>query len=88
MHNAFSYTVRAAALMEKIQVSHIIMSRSLLLTAEHAWAPSLVVHRGGGGMGQTHNALGWAGSLLLSHMMCREADTFPGLSGRPEFACK
>lgn len=70
--------------MEKIQVSHI-MGRSLLLTAEHAWAPSLVVH---GGMGQTHNALGRAGSLLLSHMMCREADTFPGLSGRPEFACK
>lgn len=44
MHNTFSYTVRAAALMEKTEVSHI-MGRSLLLTSEHAWAPSLVVHR-------------------------------------------
>lgn len=61
MHNAFSYTVRAAALMEKIQVSHIIMSRSLLLTAEHAWAPSLVVYGGGGGHGTNSQCfgLGW-----------------------------
>lgn len=60
MHNAFSYTVRAAALMEKIQVSHIIMSRSLLLTAEHAWAPSLVVHGGVGGAWDKLTML-WAG---------------------------
>lgn len=85
MHNAFSYTVPAAALMEKAQVSHL-MGRSLLLTSEHARPPPLL------SMGAwdklTMHALGWAGSLLLSHKMCREADTFPGLSGRPAFACK